>query len=556
MKFGLTGPQTTEDPSPQLLQRQVSAPASTLMRRRRSSKTNSGSGSGTSRTKQVSTRPINIPPARSSETWSAPIESFQHCTSHSLPVHDHSRTAYRPSPSDCQVLSLSEYLSRSPDQYHPPGLSLTPSPTVARDDFQPQDRSRLSVSSTTPGYAWNSFSSSMCVSDAGMTSASTATSEPMSRSTTNEMLIEPLEMCRLSSQVSRCDFSEIPTITNDHSSLDRDSLFFPESFDSNLLKSLSDVPFPSFSPRQSLPESFLPNSVDMLHSPSQESNASSTSSDSSQSRHVRRVREQNAQSQRPLAPKTQSQETELATPAAKIVEVVAEDGTLQKKAQISRTSRQPKETRKLFCPVCNEHKEGFHGDHELRRHIDRTHKGLRKVYVCKDISPEGTFLANCARCRNMKSYGANYNAAAHLRRIHFNPCETPKGGRGKVSQNRGGIGGGNQPPMDVLRNWMYEKWETNMNGLLDESQMMTTIYTPSAQSSSSDAGIPQPNDTVQISDTDLDFVQRTTQLDMSFLRFPTYEAFNMPLQTSPTNQIFFTPSQQEIPFFDADYDLR
>jgi hypothetical protein len=50
------------------------------------------------------------------------------------------------------------------------------------------------------------------------------------------------------------------------------------------------------------------------------------------------------------------------------------------------------------------------------------------------------------RHRLEKTYGANYNAAAHLRRVHFNPCQTPKGGRGKVSQNRGGIGGGNHPP--------------------------------------------------------------------------------------------------------------
>jgi hypothetical protein len=207
---------------------------------------------------------------------------------------------------------------------------------------------------------------------------------------------------------------------------------------------------------------------------------------------------------------------------AKIVEVAAEDGTRQKRAQISRASRrQPKETSKVSCPICDDHKEGFHGDHELRRHIDRTHKGFRKVFICKDISPNGTFLAKCQRCRNRKTYGANYNAAAHLRRVHFNPCDMLKGGRGKVSLSRGGIGGGDQPPMDVLRNWMFETWETNTGLLrLDNPQDSNIACVPFSQSSSSGLDIAQLDETgeIQISDTDLDFVQQTTQLDMSFLR--------------------------------------
>ena len=525
------------------------------MRRRRSSKANTGSGPGTSRTKQTSSRPINIPMTKSSEAWPAPSQTFPQYTSHSLPVHPYSRPAYRPSLDDCQDLSPNDYFSRSPEDYQTgPALALTLSPTVSRGEFQPQNLSLLSAS-TKSGSAWSLYPSSTSVSDGGMTSASTATSELMSRCTTNEMLIEPFQMCRVGSQLSTVDCSETPTITSDSNSFDTESLF-PESFDSNMLKSLSDVPLPSFSHNQSLPHSFIPSSVDMLHSPSQQSNASSASSDSSQSRHLRRVQEQNAQSKRPLAPKTQSSKTTTTTPtpATKIVEIVAEDGTLQKKAQISRASRQPKETSKVFCPICNDHKEGFHGHHELRRHIDRTHKGVRRVFVCKDISPDRTFLANCQRCRNMKTYGANYNAAAHLRRVHFNPCETPKGGKGKVSQNRGGIGGGNQPAMNVLRNWMFETWETNTNGLiLDESQMPATMYTSVDQLSSSDPNIPNANDAIQISEVDLDFVQKTTQLDMSFLRDPAYDPSSLFLQSSPTSHNFLAPSQHDPPFFDIDF---
>ena len=508
------------------------------MRRRRSSKTNSGPGPSVSRPKQSSSRPINIPAPKYPNPHPAFQAPYPAYTSHSLPVHPHNQQSYRPSLGAFQDLSPSDYLSQSPDDYQMPGLSVTPSPTITRGEFRPQDLSRLSVS-TAPAYAWERHSSSKSVSDSGMTSTSTAASEPMSRITTNEMLIEPLQMCRVSSQISGCDTSETPAIVNDFGPFDLDSLF-PVSFDSGVLNSLSDVSFASFSPSHSLPHSSIPSSVDMLHSPSQESNASSSSSDSSRSRHLRRVREQNVQSKRRLAPKMQSQKNNTAMPPATIVEVVAEDGTRQKKAQIARSNRQLKETTKVFCPICNDHKEGFHGEHELRRHIDRTHKGCRKVFVCKDISPDRTFLANCKHCRNMKTYGANYNAAAHLRRVHFNPCETPKGGRGKVSQNRGGIGGGDQPPMDVLRNWMFETWETNLNGLiLDDSSIMNTAYAASNQSSSSDSGLAQSNDTIQISDHDLDFVQQTTQLDMSFLRYP----FNT----------FFTPSQHDLPFFDTEF---
>lgn len=112
----------------------------------------------------------------------------------------------------------------------------------------------------------------------------------------------------------------------------------------------------------------------------------------------------------------------------------------------------------LYCQFCTQQPSGFHGQHELDRHMDRKHRGQRKVWICKEAEPNGTFLSKCKACMAGKRYGANYNAAAHLRRAHFNPPKNKRGGSGKgrSNENRGGMGGGKVPSMEVLRNWMTE----------------------------------------------------------------------------------------------------
>ncbi|KAK3330852.1 hypothetical protein B0H66DRAFT_76905 [Apodospora peruviana] len=115
-----------------------------------------------------------------------------------------------------------------------------------------------------------------------------------------------------------------------------------------------------------------------------------------------------------------------------------------------RPSYQRPPLRRVYCPKCNEYPEGFRGEHELRRHNDAKHAALVKRWVCTepDHNPPGSPrpvipLAKCKACVTQKRYGAYYNAAAHLRRAHFNP-------------HRGGKASGDWPPMSILKDWMRE----------------------------------------------------------------------------------------------------
>jgi hypothetical protein len=154
--------------------------------------------------------------------------------------------------------------------------------------------------------------------------------------------------------------------------------------------------------------------------------STSSSSSKSSSRSQKRHRETLQQSQRPIAiakalnhqnsssSSKKHEHTHQQLKSEHMVRVTSENGEEKVYGVLPKsTERQKRVTApKLLCPQCNDHAEGFRGEHELQRHVMRAHAKIRKVWICVDSSPEKTFLSNCKACRTKKRYGAYYNAAA------------------------------------------------------------------------------------------------------------------------------------------------
>ncbi|KAI0484054.1 hypothetical protein GGR56DRAFT_668650 [Xylariaceae sp. FL0804] len=226
----------------------------------------------------------------------------------------------------------------------------------------------------------------------------------------------------------------------------------------------------------SVPNDGLLASADMERSLSSTSMASSKSSCSLKARAKDTLLLQNQRAKNaPLQPKPQLPQ---GVADAQVDE--KKDGT----TVVVKTKYVRPRQAKVFCDQCEEHKEGFRGDHELRRHKDAKHKDMVRKWICVDPSELGlpigvpvvNPLSKCKACKKQKKYGAYYNVAAHLRRTHFK--EKPirqknKGssGRGRADENkRGGKGGGDWPAMSELKNWMKEVWVNKFEQPAEEDE--------------------------------------------------------------------------------------
>lgn len=154
-----------------------------------------------------------------------------------------------------------------------------------------------------------------------------------------------------------------------------------------------------------------------------------------------------------------------------VIRVPSSNGSYKEAIKIRRASSfvRPTSSDKVKCPHpgCTAQPHGFKGVHEMQRHFDRAHKQARQVYVCAPLADDPDFLSktNCKHCQTQKRYNEDYNAGEHLRRMHFNPKQLKtRRGQLKPEERRGGKGGGTEPCMTTLRNYMVT-FQVDMNGV-------------------------------------------------------------------------------------------
>ncbi|KAL8939591.1 MAG: hypothetical protein Q9216_003271 [Gyalolechia sp. 2 TL-2023] len=291
---------------------------------------------------------------------------------------------------------------------------------------------------------------------------STGMSRPSSQ--ISNTVCEGLNMLRLKSQASNASSSfestahdsqpstvryrtdNTPPVFNNNHLLDFTGGMVPEVSEQPLAVPSMSSSHPSLSP--------LPNDSQIRRTSSTDPHSLPLSRASTRS-------QQSPQALQLLAPKAEP----IAPPMSRsissehrMIRVKSADGSVKDKISIAKAPYVRPQQPKILCPYCDAKSDGYRGEHELGRHINKAHSLTRTVWVCVDISPDKSFLSKCKQCVRGKKYNAYYNAAAHLRRAHFNP--RPKGRKGKSNDDetpkRAGSSGGELPAMDFCKLWMRE----------------------------------------------------------------------------------------------------
>jgi hypothetical protein len=185
---------------------------------------------------------------------------------------------------------------------------------------------------------------------------------------------------------------------------------------------------------------------------------------------------------------------------------------------------------RLKCPSCSDYPDGFRSEHELRRHTNRVHRKTRKVWMTIDTSPDKSFLANCKACQTGKRYNECYNAASHLRRMHFHPHKRGERKMTAAEARRGGKPGDLDPPMDVLKsNWLREVDEVIGEGDDDD------ISLDDGRNDSVGQPSPQPQSYIQVEP------RRQPQPQLQSIAPP-----QQPLPSLPQPQLLPQPAQSHL----------
>ncbi|KAN0090599.1 hypothetical protein V8E51_019178 [Hyaloscypha variabilis] len=358
--------------------------------------------------------------------------------------------------------------------------------------FRTMGTPTVSVSPSVPTYAntlntyqlsGNTFNTPSTPTSDSLTMATTLTSD-MSRQnsimTINEPLLESMQMMKCSSNTSYSqNFSHDQTLYDQVSSHFTSSRRSSEE-QSQLLAGAGGASHESQFPH---PFSFTSSGLSGEKMEKCQSNESTSSlSSNASSRSKQRLQAQiNLAAARPLMPKGGSDDTPMSrdNSSQSMNRLDSKDGSSDKVAISSKTTYQRPKHDRVKCKLCDSHQEGFRGEHELRRHVDREHKSLVKKWVCEEPKdglnhPKPVLpLSRCKACHQQKKkYGAYYNAAAHLRRAHFKPkkpARTKSNAKVEDGEKRGGKGGGDWPPMSELKYWMKEV-EEQVTQLTEEEQ--------------------------------------------------------------------------------------